>query len=50
MRRQVYEYKEGKKRFIVNDDDSVEEHSVEENDIVSTICPDCMKIECVCKR
>jgi hypothetical protein len=47
----VYTYKEGKKRIVVYDDDSVEEHTVaEEDDIVSSICPDCAKIECVCGK
>lgn len=51
VRRQVYQYKSGNKTVIVYDDDSVEEHTEEEKgDIVSSICPDCMKIECICGR
>ncbi len=50
VRRPVFQYKEGKKIIVVYDDDSVEEHREEEFDIVSSICADCGKIECICGK
>ncbi len=50
MKEPIYQYRKGGKLIIVYDDDSVEEHRDDERDIVSSICPECMKIECVCKK
>lgn len=48
-KRIVYQSKEGNKRIVVYEDDSVEEIIEEHHDIVTSICHGCGRVECVCK-
>ena len=50
VKKPIYQYRRGDKVVVVYDDNSVEEIIEEERDIVSSICPDCMKVECICKK
>ncbi len=50
MKQPVHQYRRGGKLIIVYDDDSIEECDYETRDIVSSICPECLKIECICDK